>query len=130
MGYKPLLLNKTIYTMEMPFYLFLMILIIPIFLIELLGMWVCSSFPPAGPTLEQQRILEDAMEFTYSRWPKEVIRDIWFSAWYGRLRPGLVQKIANKYKLKRLNWFNPYLTRYILDIFDEEIIPRLEYKNK
>lgn len=95
----------------------------------LLVVWVASNFPSAGPSLEQSRILEEAMKFTHGRWPSKAIRGIWIAAWHGNFKKeGLVQNIAKRYKFNKFECLNPFLTKYILTIFDEEIIPRIEYK--
>lgn len=95
----------------------------------LLAVWVASSFPSAGPSLEQRRILGDAMKFTQGRWPKRAIREVWSAAWRGNFKKeGFIQDIAKKYNFKKFKCLNPFLTKYILTIFDEEIIPRIEYK--
>ncbi len=95
----------------------------------LLAMWVTSSFPSAGPSLEQSHILEEAMKFTQGRWPSKAIRGVWIAAWHGNFKKeGFIQSIAKKYKFKKFGCLNPFLTKYILDILDEEIIPRIEYK--
>ena len=92
--------------------------------------FISIGFPKDGPTLEQSRILGEAMKFTKGRWPSKAIRGVWSAAWYGEFKKdGYIQNIAKKYKFKKFECLNPFLTKYILDILDEEIIPRIEYKS-
>ena len=92
-------------------------------------MWVASDFPEAGPTLEQSRILGEVTKSAYGKWPSKAIRAFWGVVSFHRYKkPEFVQKIIKKYKLGKMDFHNPFLIKYIYDIFDEEIIPRIEHK--
>ena len=87
------------------------------------------GFPEVGPTLEQSRILREVTDVAMGRWPKSVIREFWGIVGFHRYKkPEYVQRVIKKYNIEKLDFHNPFLIKYIYNIFDEEIIPRLEYK--
>ena len=93
-------------------------------------MFIHNSFPEAGPTLEQARILEEVTNFAKGKWSPNVIREFCGIVSFHRYKKSeLVLKIIKKYRLEKLDFHNPFLIKYIFYIFDEELIPRIEYKS-
>ena len=92
-------------------------------------MVISSDFPEAGPTLEQSRILGEVTNLAKGKWSPKAIREFWAIFSFHRYKKSeFVLNIIKKYKLEKMDFHNPFL-KYIYYIFDEEIVPRIEYKN-
>lgn len=90
-----------------------------------------SSFPESGPTLEQSHILGEVTKLAKGKWSSKEIREFWAIVSFHKYKKSeFDQKIIEKYRLEKLDFHNPFLIKFIFDIFDEEIVPRLEYKKK
>ena len=93
-------------------------------------MVISSDFPEAGPTLEQSRILGEVTNLAKGKWSPKAIREFWAIFSFHRYKKSeFVLNIIKKYKLEKMDFHNPFLIKYIYYIFDEEIVPRIEYKN-